>query len=108
MAGPVPPSPLDEFKRLTVAQFDGGLNRVAQAFREVLAREGMECEDMGLVSTPGLAFRILMIPDHTLSFCLYKPDGRTTYLAVQGLGREPDEVALALVQKVKEHLATGG
>jgi hypothetical protein len=108
MPRPVPPSPLDEFKRLTVGHFEEGLNRVAQCFREVLAEEGLECEDMGLVSTPGLAFRIIMIPDHTLSFCLYKPDGNTTYIAVQGLGREPGDVALSLVQKVGEHLAARG
>ncbi len=108
MPRPVPPSPLDDFKRLTVAQFEGGLNRVAQAFRDVIVREGLECEDMGLVSVPGVAFRILMIPDHTLSFCLYKPDGNTTYIAVQGLGREPSEVALSLVEKVREQLAARG
>ncbi len=60
-------SPLDDFRRLTVAQFEGSLNRVAKAFLDVLAREGLQCEDVGPVNAQGLAFRILMVPAPTSS-----------------------------------------
>ncbi len=102
-------SPLEDFRRKTVAQFEGSLNRVAKAFLDILAREGLECEDVGPVNTQGLAFRILMVPAHEVSLCLYRPEGsNATYVAVQGLGREPSEVAGILIREVGELLGARG
>ncbi len=100
-------APLDEFRRLTVAQFEVRLNRVAQAFLDVFAKEGLECENVGVVRTPGLEFQILMVPAYETSFCLYQPGGNTTFVAVQGLGREASEVASVLLRTVRELLGAG-
>jgi hypothetical protein len=108
LPGPVA-SPLEDFRRLTVAQFEGSLNRVAKAFLDVLAREGLECEDVGPVNAQGLAFRILMVPAYEVSLCLYRPEvSNATYVAVQGLGREPDEVTGILIREVGELLGPRG
>ncbi len=100
-------APLDEFRRLTVARFEVRLNRVAQALLDVLAKEGLECENVGVVRTPGLEFQILMVPAYETSFCLYRPEGNTTFVAVQGLGREHDDVAGVLLRMVGELLRAG-
>jgi hypothetical protein len=61
------------------------------------------------VNAQGLAFRILMVPAYEVSLCLYRPEGsNATYVAVQGLGRDPVEVAGILLREVGELLEPQG